>query len=83
LYCIGDSISLHTSPDSRKWAILAPFALPNELIRVRIDSNTRLHSKAVVLEILEKNDELRLKEDPKCKYFGKWSVLLSLTSLHP
>lgn len=60
-----------TNP-SEPWAILTPFALPNELIKVRIDANSRLHSKGVLLEVLEPNSELRLPEGPKCQYFGKW-----------
>jgi tRNA/tmRNA/rRNA uracil-C5-methylase (TrmA/RlmC/RlmD family) len=63
---------------TRSWAILTPFALPNELIRVRIRQASRLFSKSDLVEVVERNDSLRLlDEEIKCKYFGKWSAPVS------
>lgn len=76
----GDALSVYTARDGRTWVILTPFVLPNELVRVKLDRSSRLHSKSELLEVLEKNEELRLKEGEgvNCKYFGKWSVCPSL-----
>lgn len=65
----GDSLSL--APGRKPWVILAPLALPGERIRVRVYYNTRLYSRADLLEIIEPNDELRDMSRVKCKYFGK------------
>ncbi|CED83993.1 trna methyltransferase [Phaffia rhodozyma] len=70
----GDSLSLYDSPanPSRKWALLTPFALPEELIKVRVIKNSRMHSLAELVEVIERNDKLRLKDGQGvgCKYFG-------------
>lgn len=59
---------------------MTPFALPDELIRVRIRQPSRLFSKSDLLEVIE-SSELRIpKEDIKCQYFGKWSVPMRIFS---
>lgn len=72
----GNTLALYTSPEGRPWVLSTPFALPDELIRVRIDGHSRYHSNADLLEVVEPNEMLRLKEGEGvgCKYFGKWCV---------
>ncbi|KAG8894505.1 tRNA(m5U54)methyltransferase, partial [Tulasnella sp. 408] len=41
------------------WAILVPFALPGETVRVRIYANVRLHSLADLVEVVKPNEEMR------------------------
>ncbi|KAH7884083.1 tRNA methyltransferase [Phlebopus sp. FC_14] len=68
----GDALALGPAPHS-SWALVAPFALPGEKIRVRVFRNSRLHSFADLLEVLSPNAELRDPSRIKCKYFGKCS----------
>lgn len=79
----GNALALYTSPadspsGARPWVLSIPFGLPDELVRVRIDAGSRLHSTAELLEVVEPNTTLRLAEGEGvgCKYFGKWCVLL-------
>ncbi|KAG8943640.1 tRNA(m5U54)methyltransferase [Tulasnella sp. 424] len=41
------------------WAILVPFALPGETVRVRVYANVRLHSLADLVEVVIPNEEMR------------------------
>lgn len=73
----GDALSVYTEgegDEARTWVVLTPFALPGEKIRVRITRSSRLHSHSALLEVIEPNSELRLKEGEGvgCKYFGTW-----------
>ena len=56
--------------DKGPWAIVVPFTLPGEKVRVRIGKNDRMHSTGEVLELLTHNPDLRDNSRIKCKYFG-------------
>lgn len=85
----GESLSLYTTAaegegEGRKWVIVAPFAHPGDLIRVKIVKHDRLHSVADLVEILEYNETFRggegdRRKNPEagCKYFGEWYAPLS------
>ena len=66
---LGSGIGL-VSKDKGPWAIVVPFALPGEKVRVRIAKNDRMHSTGEVLEMLTHNPNLRDDSRIKCKYFG-------------
>jgi tRNA (uracil-5-)-methyltransferase len=76
----GESISLYQPPGSDvKWAVITPFAHPNDRIRARIYKHDRLCSSADLVEILEYSEEYRGGEGDRrkfpengCKYFGEW-----------
>ncbi|KAG8904695.1 tRNA(m5U54)methyltransferase [Tulasnella sp. 403] len=52
------------------WVVLVPFALPDEVVRVRIYANARFHSLADLVEVLKPNESLRDNSRIKCRYFG-------------
>ena len=52
-------------PDSR--AVFVPFALPGELVRLRIVEEKRGHARAELLEVLEPSD---LRIPAPCRHFG-------------
>uniref|UniRef100_A0A8H8CR86 TRAM domain-containing protein n=1 Tax=Psilocybe cubensis TaxID=181762 RepID=A0A8H8CR86_PSICU len=52
------------------WAIVVPFALPGETVRVRIGKSDRMHSIGSPIEVLTRNPELRDDSLVQCKYFG-------------
>ncbi|PVF95764.1 S-adenosyl-L-methionine-dependent methyltransferase [Serendipita vermifera] len=66
----GDSIAVLSVPHP-PWAIITPFALPGEKIRVKIIRNGRMLSHADLLEIVRPNTSLRDMARVKCKYFGE------------
>lgn len=76
----GETISLYQPPRSTtKWAIITPFAHPNDRVRARIYKHDRLCSSADLVEILEYSEEYRGGEGDRrkfpengCKYFGEW-----------
>ncbi|MDP0496938.1 MAG: class I SAM-dependent RNA methyltransferase [Verrucomicrobiota bacterium JB024] len=49
------------------WVVMVPFALPGELVRVRIYRNHKQHSDADLLEIVEPSPE---RVQPRCPLFG-------------
>ena len=58
------------SPEGRRpWAIVVPFALPGEKIRVHTYRQGRLHSYGDLLEVITPNAELRDDSRAQCKYF--------------
>lgn len=48
---------------------LIPFALPGDIISMKINMTNDLFVDGEIVSI-EKHSEMRLKEDPKCAYFG-------------
>ncbi|CAL1696841.1 unnamed protein product [Somion occarium] len=66
----GDSLSIAPAPHP-PWIVLTPLALPGEKIRVRIYYNSRLYSRADLLEVVKPNPTLRDMNRVKCKYFGE------------
>lgn len=67
---LGDSLSIAPAPHP-PWIVLTPLALPGEKIRVRIYYNSRLYSRADLLEVVKPNPTLRDMNRVKCKYFGE------------
>lgn len=49
------------------WVVMVPYALPNELVRVRIYRNHKNYSDADLLEVLEPSSE---RVEPQCSLFG-------------
>lgn len=56
--------------DKGSWAIVVPFALIGETVRVKIVKNDRMCSYGQLLEVLVPNTELRDDSLVQCKYFG-------------
>ncbi|KAG8997363.1 tRNA(m5U54)methyltransferase [Tulasnella sp. 427] len=52
------------------WAILVPFALPGETVRIRVYANVRLHSLADLVEVVNPNGSIRDDGRVRCRYFG-------------
>ncbi|MEM9227421.1 MAG: class I SAM-dependent RNA methyltransferase [Verrucomicrobiota bacterium] len=50
------------------WVVMVPFALPDELVRVRIYRNHKQHSDADLLEVLTPSPQ---RVSPECDLFGK------------
>ncbi len=50
------------------WVVMVPFALPGELVRVRIYRNHKNYSDADLLEVLEPSPD---RVEPKCALFGR------------
>ena len=80
---IGESLSVWPQTGPAKWAIVVPFAHPDDLIKARIYKHDRLHSFADLVETLEFSEDARGGEgdrrkhpDQGCKYFGSWLVLI-------
>ncbi|GFZ51651.1 hypothetical protein JCM24511_09419 [Saitozyma sp. JCM 24511] len=74
----GESISAWPQNGTPKWAIIAPFAHPGDLIRAKIYRHDRLHSVADLVEIIEYSETYRGGEGDRrkypengCKYFGE------------
>ncbi|KDR70049.1 hypothetical protein GALMADRAFT_145087 [Galerina marginata CBS 339.88] len=65
----GSGIAL-APKDKGSWAVIVPFALTGETVRVRIGKSERMHSVARPLEVLVPNNELRDDSRVQCKYFG-------------
>ncbi|KIO33610.1 hypothetical protein M407DRAFT_65397 [Tulasnella calospora MUT 4182] len=61
-------VPLTISPNP--WAILVPFALPGETVRVRVYANVRLHSLADLVEVVKPNEAMRDDNLVRCRYFG-------------
>jgi len=56
--------------DKGPWAIVVPFALMGETVRVKIVKSDRMCSYGQLLEVLVPNTELRDDSLVQCKYFG-------------
>ncbi|PPQ83844.1 hypothetical protein CVT25_000903 [Psilocybe cyanescens] len=65
----GTGIAL-APPEKGPWAVVVPFALSGESVRVRIGKTDRMHSIGFLLEVLTRNAELRDDSLVQCKYFG-------------
>ena len=68
----GDPQSLNTSPQApaergHGWVIMVPFALPGELVRVRIYSNHKNYSEADMVSVLRPSPH---RIAPRCPLFG-------------
>ncbi|KAF9527882.1 S-adenosyl-L-methionine-dependent methyltransferase [Crepidotus variabilis] len=58
------------APGSESWAIVVPFALPEEKVRVEIVGRPeRMYSNAKMLEILQPNEAWRDDSRVRCQYF--------------
>ncbi|KAJ7074382.1 S-adenosyl-L-methionine-dependent methyltransferase [Mycena amicta] len=60
-----------SAESSRPWAIIIPFSLPGETVRLKIYRNARLHSFGDFIEVIKPNLELRDDSLVRCKYFTK------------
>ncbi|CAH7687167.1 S-adenosyl-L-methionine-dependent methyltransferase [Phakopsora pachyrhizi] len=69
LTSLGDGIAISPTKD---WAIVVPFCVPEDSVRVRIYKNTLTHSLADLLEVIRPG-QIRNDDLVKCKYFGKCS----------
>jgi tRNA (uracil-5-)-methyltransferase len=58
--------------------IIAPFALPGEIIRIQFYRSSRLHSFADLLEVVSPNLDLRGDSRAMCCYFGQCSGSVSV-----
>lgn len=52
---------------SRGWAVIVPFCLPGEVVRVRVFKNEKRHSQADLLEVVEPS---ATRVAPTCELFG-------------
>lgn len=70
----GDGLALVPHPEIENGfqAVVIPFALPNEIVNIRIFRTHPSHSEADLVKIIEKSS-LRKDELINCKYFGKCS----------
>ncbi len=50
-----------------KFVVFVPFAVPGDLVRVRIRRKRRKFAEATLLEVLEPSSE---RIEPRCRYFG-------------
>ncbi|KAG8911245.1 tRNA(m5U54)methyltransferase, partial [Tulasnella sp. 408] len=67
----GEAIArVPSTISANPWAILVPFALPGETVRVRVYANVRLHSLADLVEVVKPNEEMRDDSRVRCRYFG-------------
>ncbi|KAF9561520.1 S-adenosyl-L-methionine-dependent methyltransferase [Agrocybe pediades] len=66
---VGTGIAIAPA-EKGPWAIIVPFSLTGETVRVRIGKTDRMYSVGHPLEILVKNTELRDDSRVQCKYFG-------------
>eukprot|EP00930_Biecheleria_cincta_P042101 TRINITY_DN28955_c0_g1_i2.p1 TRINITY_DN28955_c0_g1~~TRINITY_DN28955_c0_g1_i2.p1 ORF type:complete len:626 (-),score=84.93 TRINITY_DN28955_c0_g1_i2:23-1849(-) len=55
---------------SSEWVIMVMFALPGELVEVRIQRNFKRYSEAKLLKVLEPSPD---RVEPKCPLYGKCS----------
>jgi tRNA (uracil-5-)-methyltransferase len=70
LLSLGTSLALAPHPH-KPWAVITPFALPGEKIRVRVYRNSRLHSYADLINVTQPNPALRDMTRVRCRYFGE------------
>jgi tRNA/tmRNA/rRNA uracil-C5-methylase (TrmA/RlmC/RlmD family) len=56
-----------SEPESVRWVVLVPFALPGDRIRGRVWRNHKNYSEADLLEVLEPSAD---RVDPPCPVFG-------------
>lgn len=54
--------------DTRGWAVIVPFCLPGELVRVRVYKNDKRLSHADLIEVLEKSAE---RTEARCPLYGQ------------
>lgn len=71
--CTGDSVAIPTNNEQRKtpWAIVVPFSLPGEIVRVKVYRNARMYSVADLVEVVSPNLDLRDDTRVQCRYFKK------------
>ncbi|MBW0467178.1 hypothetical protein O181_006893 [Austropuccinia psidii MF-1] len=69
LSSFGDGIAI--SPN-RNWAVVVPFCVPNDLVRLKVYRHTDTHSLGDLISVI-KPGEWRNNDLIRCKYFGKCS----------
>lgn len=66
----GDALAILPAPHP-PWVVVVPFALPGELVKVKITRSARLHSHADLVELITPNVEIRDMSRVQCRYFTK------------
>ena len=69
----GDSLAIIPLVDpERKQVVLIPFALPNDVVTIKVHKSHPMYVEADLLSI-EKSTSMRNNELINCRYFGKCS----------
>ena|ERR1700733_1904785 len=67
---LGEAVAILPAPQYSPWAILVPFALPEEVVIAKIYRHSKMHSYADLVQVITPNATLRDDGLIKCKYFG-------------
>lgn len=64
----GSGLARVTNDQLSEWVVFIPFALPGELVRVRVFRNHKNYSEADLIEVIEPSPS---RVSPSCELFGK------------
>lgn len=82
---LGEAVAILPAPQYPPWAVLVPFALPEEVVIAKIYRHSKMHSYADLVRVISPNTTLRDDNLIKCKYFGicggcQYQVIVILAS---